>query len=146
MRIAVSFAIMLMVLPSVAFASSLGTAMVTLYVPNAPFVSVSLAPSGGTFICSWDITDADMNDTFHADVVWSKNGKLNATESVDCGAMKHCAALYRPLSQGDDEWKCSVVVHDSYNATGSGSAQFTPTPLSFLNSLLRGLLNFFGLA
>jgi hypothetical protein len=147
MRIALLLAV-LVALPLPAFASAGGVAITQVYVYDRPQLSVFLVESNSTLICSWDITDYDESDTFSAQVVWTRDGLDNASETVDCGILKHCAAAERPKSALGEKWTCSVTVTDSYGGKGSGSADFqmTPVPLGFFGGWLRGLLSFFGLA
>lgn len=136
----------LAVLPLPAFAPDVGATTVSLYVYDEPDLSVSLLESDGKLLCSWDITDRDEGDSFSAQVVWTRNGVDFASESVDCGTLKNCAALNTPNPAVGETWKCSVVVTDSYGGKGSGSAEFSMTPLGFFGGWLRGLLSLFGLA
>ncbi|MEM5814488.1 MAG: hypothetical protein QXD77_01610 [Candidatus Aenigmatarchaeota archaeon] len=134
----------LCVIPFPVFADAGSTAITTVYIYDRPSVSVSLAYSDGSLICSWDIADRDENDTFSAQVEWLKDGEAVSSESVDCKELRRCAALDRPTPAVNEAWKCSVTVKDSYGAVGNGSAEFRLTPLSFFGGLLRSVLSFFG--
>lgn len=145
MRVALAVLVLIAVISVPALADSSGTAVASVYIYDRPELSVSLLQSGGSLICAWDISDNDEQDTFIAKVDWVKDGRLVSNESVECGSLRHCAALERPVPAVSEAWKCSVTVTDSYNAAGSGSAEFQLTPLGFFGGLLRVLLSFFKL-
>lgn len=136
----------LLLLPSVAFGIDNGAVTTaTVYVYDSPKPAVSLVESDGTLVCSWDVKDNDEGDSFTAVVSWSKDGGPVNAERVDCGTLRHCAALGRPEPAVGENWECSVTVTDSYGATGAGSAEFRLTPLGFFGGLLRSILSFFKL-
>ena len=143
--LAVAF-LFLAVLPLPAFAPDVGSAIASVYVYDEPDVSVSLLESDGKLLCSWDINDRDVNDTFSAQALWTRDGREFASETVDCGALRHCAALNAPEPAVGEAWKCSVAVTDGYGGEGSGSAEFSLTPLGFFSGWIRSLLSLFGLA
>ena len=129
-----------------ALADSSGSAVATVYVYDRPEITVKLAESEGTLVCSWDIDDSDESDSFAAQVSWLKEGEAVSSEKVDCGQLRHCAALERPKPAVNEAWKCSVTVTDSFGAAGSGSAEFQLTPLGFFGGWVRALLSLFGLS
>jgi hypothetical protein len=133
----------LAVFPVASLAFTTGAAVTSVYVYEKPKVSVSLERSDGSLICAWDISDPDKNDTFTARIAWLKNGAPVLNESIDCGRLRNCAALGRPVPVAGENWKCLVNVTDSFNATGVGSAEFQLTPLGFFDGLIRSLLSLF---
>jgi|GEM_PF-4841856 len=139
-------AIFSLLLAAPAFAMPSGEARTVVYVFDPPKASVLLEESQGTLVCSWDIADNDVNDSFRASVAWTRDGENVTAETVDCGQLRHCAALERPVPSAGEDWKCNVSVTDSYGASGSGSAEFQMTPLSFFGGLLKNILSFFNLA
>jgi len=145
MRIVPFVLFALLFLASPAFASGEAVARATVYVYDNPKPSVSLVQSDGTLICSWDIKDNDVTDLFTAEVSWVKDGVAVNTETVDCRELRNCAAIGRPEPAVNEMWECRVSVRDSYGATGSGSAEFRLTPLSFFGGLLRSIFSFFKL-
>jgi len=144
MRAAFAALIALLALPAVALAVGSGAvAVANVYFYDSPEPAVSLAESDGTLVCSWGIKDLDVNDSFTADVSWSRDGTAVSTENVDCGQLRNCAALERPKPAVGENWNCAVTVRDSYGASGEGSAEFQLTPLSFFGGLLRSVFSFF---